>query len=54
MDEKTSEWESWDELLTWACWHVMDAITRGRALRSAVNDVLTVTRSAKFKDKEKP
>jgi len=47
--DHTDEWDSFDDLLTWACWHLMESFTRGTALRSAMHHILNVARRAKFK-----
>lgn len=49
MDTETDEWDSFDELVTWATWCILEGITKGLSLRSIVFEVVSVTRLAKFK-----
>lgn len=44
------EWKSFDELVTWATWRILEGLTKGTPLRSLVFTVLAAAREAKFKD----
>lgn len=47
--DQNHDWDSFDELLTWACWYLMESITRGEPLRRSMHHLLDVARRAKFK-----
>ncbi len=45
------KWDNWEELVTWATWTVIEYLTHGKPLRSAIFTVLDVARRAQFKEK---
>ncbi|MPT55021.1 hypothetical protein [Delftia sp.] len=49
--DHTEEWDSFNDLVTWACWHLLESITSGRPLRGAVHHVIEMARRAKFKQR---
>lgn len=39
LPEDFKEW-TWDHLMTWACWSVMDGMVKGETLRTVMYKVL--------------
>jgi hypothetical protein len=40
--------KDFDDLVTWATWHVVSGITKGQPLRTLIFDVLEVARRTTF------
>ncbi len=43
-----NSFKTFDELVTWATWQIVEAITTGKPLRAAVYAVLMVARNTKI------
>lgn len=46
-----NEIETFDDLLTWACWYLMESFTRGESLRRSMHHIVQVARSTELKNK---
>jgi hypothetical protein len=42
-EKDLDDW-SFDDLCKWACWQVVESMTAGKPLRSAISSILTVAR----------
>jgi len=40
-----SDFKTFNELVSWATWHVLEGLTKGTPLRSLIHDVLSLARS---------
>lgn len=43
------KWDSFDQLVTWATWEVLQGLTKGEPLRTLVFRILNAARMAQFK-----
>jgi hypothetical protein len=43
------KWDSFDALVTWATWEVIQGLTKGEPLKSLVFRILHAARTAEFK-----